>query len=253
MGVARSSNEVCISISALEACVRSELDHAAERRLAVLDPVRVVITNFDKDGAPRTVTVPNHPAKGREEMGTREVQLTPVVFIPRDKFRTDMVPGYKGLVPGQPKNAHIRLLYAAVVEYESHSVDAEGSVTEIRVKYVPGEAPKGTNVVAWVPSSASRLEARLYDRLFKNCIVDGVEVHAERAAKELGVDFVDLFNEDSLHVKNMLVEPCVMDELTIERRWQFITVGYFCIDRVDSTKDKPVLNMVVSLKEDKDK
>jgi len=256
IGIARSSNEVCVPINVLESCIRAELDHDAERRLAVLNPVKVVISNYDDEEAkvPRVVTVPNHPAKGREDMGSREVPLTSTLYIPAEKFRLEMVKGYKGMVPGSPKNNSVRLLNALVVTYVSHTIAADGSIAELVVKAEPPSfVAKGLSVVTWVPEGSMRAEARIYNRLFQNCTVDGVEVHAEKAAKDQGVDFTALINPDSLTSTEILIEPGVAKELEGNRRWQFITIGYFCTDSVDTTKEKPVFNLIVSLKEDKDK
>mmetsp|Transcript_16345 Transcript_16345/g.31743 ORF Transcript_16345/g.31743 Transcript_16345/m.31743 type:complete len:726 (-) Transcript_16345:237-2414(-) len=261
LGVARSSNEVCVPLERLENSIRMELDLEAPRRFAVVDPIEVVITNFADADAPATVTVPNHPAKGRENMGMREVPFSSTVYIPGEKFRLDMIKGYKGMVPGSPKNESIKLLNARVVTYESHETDeATGAIKRVFVRLEPADMPyKGMPMVAWVPSSADKVEARMYSKLFRDCDVEGVEVNAEKAAKEKGVDFIELFNPDSIKVTELLVEPGVVDEVTTAleagklMRYQFITVGYFCADVKDYTREKPVFNLIVSLKEDKSK
>jgi len=261
LGVARTSNEVCVSFNLLEWCIRTELDKNAPRRLAVIDPIKVEIINFDDPAmeAPMKVTVPNHPGKGREDMGSREVPLTKTIFIPGEKFRLDMVKGYKGMVPGSSKNLSVKLLNARIITYKSHEMDeASGRVKLVKVELEPSDAPyKGMNTIAWVPENAFPVESRLYGRLFKDCEVDGVEVNAEKAAKEKNVDFMELFNEDSLQTESILVEPGIKNELEVKGlnvpRFQFITLGYFCPDMVDSTTEKPVFNLIVSLKEDKTK
>ncbi|GBG34893.1 Glutamine--tRNA ligase [Hondaea fermentalgiana] len=261
LGVARSSNEVCVPVERLENAIRMELDTHAPRRFAVLEPVELVITNFEEADAPAQVTVPNHPAKGREDMGTREVPFTSSVYIPGEKFRLDMVKGYKGMVPGSAKNQSIKLLNARVVTYESHETDsATGAVKRVMVRLEPADTPyKGMPTIAWVPNSAARVEGRMYAKLFKDCDVDGVEVNAEKAAKEKGVDFIELFNPDSVRVTELMVEPGVVEELAAAMdkgdlvRYQFITLGYFCADAKDSTRECPVFNLIVSLKEDKSK
>uniref|UniRef100_A0A7S2W3W0 glutamine--tRNA ligase n=1 Tax=Mucochytrium quahogii TaxID=96639 RepID=A0A7S2W3W0_9STRA len=254
IGIARSSNEVCVKYGVLQACLRSELDHDAMRRLAVMSPLKIVITNFSQ-ATKTSFLVPNHPAKGREDCGNRQVDLTEVIYIPSEKFRTELIKGFKGMVPNTPQNNSIRLMNAVVVTYESHTVDEEGKVSEVRVKLELDpeyKTPKGISVVTWVPSTAVKAEARIYDRLFVGCEIDGAEVHAEKAAKEQNVDFVELLNKDSLHVEEILIEPSILSELGKNLRWQFITVGYFCED-LDSTAEHPIFNLTVSLKEDKGK
>lgn len=260
LGFARSSNEVCVAAEKLEFVIRAELDAVAPRRFAVVDPVEVVIANFADSavGAPAVVRVPNHPGKGadKEAMGARDVPFTSTVFIPREKFRLDMVKGYKGMVPGSAKNSTVKLLNAGVLTYQSHDVDAaSGSVTTVVVTMEPwGTSHKGLPTVAWVPSGAVDVEARFYGRLFSNCTdSEGVERNAEAVARERNVDFAELLNQDSLTVKRLLVEPGIVDELEGSKGFQFITVGYFCTDSKDSSKEKPVFNQVVSLKEDKSK
>jgi|GEM_PF-83806 len=251
LGVARSSNEVCVMSEVLEGCIRSELDAVAPRRLGILAPIKIRISNFVE---PEDVLVPNHPQN--PEMGERVVSLTETIYIPGEKFRLDMIKGYKGMVPASPKNASIKLLNSRVLTYVSHTVNEDGVVDEIVVSMEPMDFPhKGMSVVTWVPSDAVTVETRLFGRLFNGCDVDGTVVHAEKAAKEKGVDFVELFNKDSLQVAEMKIEKGILKEIQEGNvhAWQFITVGYFCVDLKDSTTEHPVLNMIVSLKEDKTK
>lgn len=256
IGIARSSNEVCVSNSVLEASIRNELDLTAQRRFAVFDPLEVIITNFDEKSINKkiTIVVPNHPSPERDDMGSREIEATKSVFIPNEKFRLEMVKGFKGMVPGSTKNTSIRLANFGVVTYENHIVNDDGKVTSVSVKLESNDFPtKGLSVVTWVSQKALKSTARIYDRLFVDCMINGAEVHAEKAAKEKNVEFTELFNKNSLQEKDILVEPGLYEEHDVNKRWQFMTVGYFCIDSVDSTPENPIYNMVVSLKESKTK
>lgn len=257
IGVARSSNTVCLPKERLEACIRSELDKKSHRALAVRVPLKLTLTNH----SPLEANVPNHPA--HPEMGSRSVALTFAVFIPSAKFHdagadggAKAPKGFKGLALGKPA----RLLNCATVRCTEVRRDASGAVTELVGEILDAAELGKTKVdaVAWVPSDAVEIEARVYSNLFADCVVETApgcfnEVSAETAAKAKGVDFTELLNPALLVVERCLVEPSLRAlGATPGHAVQFITWGYFCVDK-DSTVEKPVWNLTVSLKEAKSK
>mmetsp|Transcript_19945 Transcript_19945/g.25893 ORF Transcript_19945/g.25893 Transcript_19945/m.25893 type:complete len:698 (+) Transcript_19945:270-2363(+) len=251
-GVSRSSNDISIRYDVLEFFLRKELNDTAERRFAVVDPIKVRILNFATHGR-EIVSIPNFPQN--LERGFRDVEYTDVVYIPKKKFRMEKEKGYKGLVKG----GRARLLFADEVECVDVQVDENGEVSEISVNIVPkqeteeGKAAdekrrKGLATIVWVSSKAVECEARMYGKLFNSCVVDGKHWNAEMAAKLQGVDFLELYNKESLVVKKILAEPSAVPKEAVDQlHWQFYQLGYFVVDS-DSTRENPVFNLSVELK-----
>jgi len=235
IGVAKREN--LIDISLLEFCLREELNKTALRVMAVLDPVKLIITNYE-DGKTEELVSENGP---EENMGTRIVPFSKELWIEREDFMEEPAKKWFRLAPG----AMVRLKSAYIVKCESFTKDDTGTVTAIHCTYLPesksghdtsGISVKGT--IHWVSAAhAVNAEVRLYDRLFK----------AENPAAEEG-DFKDNINPGSLQViSNAFIEPSLATA-TLEGRYQFLRKGYFCLDK-DATKEKPVFNRTATLKD----
>jgi glutaminyl-tRNA synthetase len=237
IGVARREN--MIDLSLLEFCVREIQNKSAWRRMAVLDPIKVIITNYP-EGQTETFTGENNPeVEGGE--GSREIPFSNELWIEREDFMEEPPKKFFRLGVG----LMVRLKNAYIIQCDSFVKDAEGSVTELHCSYIPesrsgndtsGLSPKGT--IHWVSAAhAKTAEVRLYDRLFK----------VEDPSSEEG-DFKDFLNPDSLQIIQAYVEP---DLATAEpgRGYQFIRKGYFTIDDKLSAGDKLVFNRTVTLKD----
>ncbi|EMI4224626.1 glutamine--tRNA ligase [Vibrio parahaemolyticus] len=235
IGVTKQEN--MIEFSSLESCIRDDLNENAPRAMAVLDPVKVVIENFEV-GAVENLTLANHPNK--PEMGEREVPFTREVWIEREDFREEANKKYKRLVLGK----EVRLRGAYVIKAERIEKDAEGNITTIYCTYDPetlGKNPadgrKVKGVIHWVSADkALPAEIRLYDRLF---------TVPNPAAAE---DFASTITPDSLVVINGFVEPSLVSA-EAEQGYQFERMGYFCADSKDSTADNLVFNRTVGLRD----
>lgn len=235
IGVAKREN--LIDISLLEFCLREELNKTALRVMAVLDPVKLIITNYEA-GKTEELVSENGP---EESMGTRIVPFSKELWIEREDFMEEPAKKWFRLAPG----ATVRLKSAYIVKCESFIKDDAGTVTAIHCTYLPesksghdtsGISVKGT--IHWVSAAhAANAEVRLYDRLFK----------AENPAAEEG-DFKDNINPGSLQViHNAFIERS-LTTATLEGRYQFLRKGYFCLDK-DATKEKLVFNRTVTLKD----
>jgi len=235
IGVAKREN--LIDVSLLEFCIREDLNKLAHRVMAVLDPVKLIITNYP-EGESEELVSENGPD---DSYGTRIVPFSKELWIEREDFMEVPVKKWFRLAPG----ATVRLKSAYIVKCEGFIKDANGLVTEVHASYIPetksgGEASgmsvKGT--IHWVSAAhALQAEIRLYDRLFK----------VENPAQEEG-DFKDYINPDSLQViENAYVEPSLKDA-AVSTNYQFIRKGYFSLDR-ETTTDKLVFNRTVSLKD----
>ncbi|UTT84209.1 glutamine--tRNA ligase [Vibrio pelagius] len=235
IGVTKQEN--MIEFGSLESCIRDDLNENAPRAMAVLDPVKIVIENYDADKV-ETLTVANHPNK--PEMGTREVPFTREVWIERDDFREEANKKYKRLVLGK----EVRLRGAYVIKAERIEKDAEGNITTIFCSYDnetlgknPTDGRKVKGVIHWVSADkALPAEIRLYDRLF---------TVANPAAAD---DFAATINPDSLVKLNGFVEPSLA-EAAPEQGFQFERTGYFCVDSKDSKVDALVFNRTVGLRD----
>ncbi|WP_213865199.1 glutamine--tRNA ligase [Vibrio crassostreae] len=235
IGVTKQEN--MIEFGSLESCIRDDLNENAPRAMAVLDPVKIVIENYEAD-AVETLTVANHPNK--PEMGTREVPFTREVWIERDDFREEANKKYKRLVLGK----EVRLRGAYVIKAERIEKDAEGNITTIFCSYDnetlgknPADGRKVKGVIHWVSADkALPAEIRLYDRLFT--------VPNPAAAD----DFAATLNPESLVTLNGFVEPSLAEGVA-EQAYQFERTGYFCVDSKDSKADALVFNRTVGLRD----
>lgn len=235
IGVTKQDN--VIEMSALEACIREDLDTAAPRAMAVLEPLKVTITNYPADGI-EWVESPNHPKD--DTMGSRKLPFGSVVYIDRADFREEANKKYKRLVLG----GDVRLRNAYVIHADEMVKDADGNIVELKCSYLPetlGENPadgrKVRGVIHWVEAThAVPAEFRVYDRLFSV---------ANPAAED---DFLNVVNPQSLVVKHGLVEPSLKDAIA-EQAYQFEREGYYCADNRDSTSAKLVFNRTVGLRD----
>ncbi len=235
IGVAKREN--LIDISLLEFCLREELNKTAVRVMAVLDPVKLIITNYE-DYKTEDLISENGPD---EAMGSRTIPFSKELWIEREDFMEVAAKKWFRLAPG----AMVRLKSAYIVKCEGFKKEDTGSITEIHCTYfsesksgsdTSGISVKGT--IHWVSAAqAVSAEVRLYDRLFK----------AENPAAEEG-DFKENINPGSLQViPNAFIEPSLLNATTA-MRYQFLRKGYFCLDK-DATKEKLVFNRTVTLKD----
>ena len=233
IGVTKQDNVV--EYSALEACIREDLNENAPRAMAVIDPVRVVIENFEGE---ETLTAPNHP--NRPELGERQLPFTKALYIDRADFREEANKQYKRLVLGK----EVRLRNAYVIKAERVEKDANGEITTIFCTYDPetlGKNPadgrKVKGVIHWVSAVHNHsAEFRLYDRLF---------TVPNPGAED---DIESVLNPHSLVVKHGFVEQSLA-AAEAEKGYQFEREGYFCADSKDSRPEHLVFNLTVSLKE----
>jgi glutaminyl-tRNA synthetase len=236
IGVQKRDN--LIDVGLLEFCVREELNKTANRVMAVLDPVKLVITNYP-EGQTAELPAENNPEDG--SAGSRTVTFSNTLYIEREDFMEEPPKKFFRLGPGLA----VRLKYAYIIKCDSFEKDAEGNVTTIYCSYIPeslsggdtsGLKVKGT--IHWVSAAhAAKAEVRLYDRLFS----------VENPASEEG-DFKSFINPNSLEViKEAYVEPLLLEAKPGDR-FQFLRMGYFCAD-ADSKPGKPVFNRTVTLKD----
>ena len=238
IGVAKSNN--IIEIGLLEACVRQDLNLHAQRIMAVLHPLKLVITNYPEDQVDELSAI-NNPED--ESMGTRKVPFSRVLYIEQDDFMENPPKNFYRLSPGK----EVRLRYAYFIKCEEMIKDAQGNIVELHCTYDPatrgGDAPDGRKVKAtlhWVSAEhALDAEVRLYNHLFTKEFPEETEE---------GEDFLVNLNPDSLEVlPNVKVEPFVK-AASAGSRYQFERQGYFCVDQ-DSTAEKLVFNRTVGLKD----
>ncbi|MGN7987608.1 glutamine--tRNA ligase/YqeY domain fusion protein [Pedobacter sp. 22226] len=236
IGIAKREN--LIELSLLEFCIREDLNKTANRVMAVLDPIKLVITNYEK--GTEDLIGENNP-EAEDGGGTRVIPFSSQLWIEREDFMEVPAKKWFRLAPG----AMVRLKFAYIVKCEDFVKDENGNVTEIRCTYIPesksGSDTSGINVkgtIHWVSAPhAKTAEIRLYDRLFTSETPDAEEG-----------DFKDYLNPESLTVlPNAYIEPALADA-DLDGRYQFIRKGYFCLDK-DSTAEKLVFNRTVTLKD----
>lgn len=235
IGVTKQEN--MIEFGSLESCIRDDLNENAPRAMAVLEPVKVVIENYE-EGKVETLNVANHPNK--PEMGTREVPFTREIYIEQDDFREEANKKYKRLVLGK----EVRLRGAYVIQANRIEKDEAGNITTIFCSYDtetlgknPADGRKVKGVIHWVSADkAFPAEIRLYDRLF---------TVPNPAALE---DFSESINPESLITKQGFVELSLVTA-EAEAGYQFERTGYFCIDNKDSTPEALVFNRTVGLRD----
>jgi len=235
IGVAKREN--MIDLSLLEFCIREELNKIAMRVMAVLDPIKLVITNYE-EGKSEDLISENGPD---EAMGSRSVPFSKELWIEREDFMEVPAKKWFRLAPG----ALVRLKSAYIVQCNNFIKDDNGNVNEIHCTYFPesksgseGSTMTAKGTIHWVSAAHALLaEVRLYDRLFK----------AENPAQEEG-DFKENINTDSLQIVNKAyIEPSLANA-TLTSRYQFLRKGYFCLDK-DTSSNKMVFNRTVTLKD----
>ena len=237
IGVTKSENS--IEMGVLESCIREDLEANAPRRLAVLNPLKVIIENYDDDQS-EDLKAANHPKD--EEMGSRQIPLSREIYIDRADFRESANRKYKRLVT----EGEVRLRNAYVIKCERVIKDDEGEIIELRCSYdkdTLGANPTGRKVrgvIHWVAAStAVKSEVRLYDRLFTDPAPD--------AHKD--INFLEFVNPDSLKVLNgAMVEPSLLLAQKGDR-FQFEREGYYCVERPASDVGGLVFNRIVTLRD----
>lgn len=238
IGVTKSDN--IVEMGVLEDCIRTDLNEKAPRRMAVLHPLKVVITNYPQDST-EELTVANHPQN--EAMGSRRISFSKEIYIDQNDFAEIPPKKFKRLIPG----GEVRLRNAYVVRCDEIIKDAHGEVIELHCHYDPdtlGKKPEGRKVkgvIHWVSAShAIEAEIRLYDRLFN---------HPTPDATKDGSDFKDHFNPGSLRtLTHCFVEPDLADAQP-GAFFQFEREGYFCLDPMHMPGNKPVFNRTVTLRD----
>lgn len=243
IGVTRSDGMVDVAM--LEHAIRDDLNENAARAMAVLAPLKMVITNFP-EGDVQEIGVAKHPS--RLELGQRVLPFTREIFIDRSDFTENTTLSrkkFKRLVLGE----WVRLRGAYIVRADEAVKDASGNVTEVRATLVPdtvGESPpvgiRPRGVIHWVSATHGRqAELRIYDRLFTHERPDGSDE-----------DFMTSVNSDSLRVVQAWIEPSLAEAVS-EQCFQFEREGYFVADRYDYTAQQPVFNLTIGLKDTRGK
>ena len=238
IGIAKRDN--LIDVSLLEFCVREDLNKIAPRVMAVLDPVKLVITNYP-EGQEEWLEAENNPEE--EVMTYRKVPFSKELYIEREDFQEEAHKKFFRLTLG----TEVRLKNAYIIKGESVVKDENGNITEIHATYdVDSKSGSGTEAsqrkvkgtIHWVSiPHAKEAEVRIYDRLFTN----------ESPDKDKEVDFKEFINPNSLKVITGYVEPSLVTSKELDH-FQFQRLGYFCVDR-DSTAENLVFNKTVGLRD----
>ncbi len=237
IGVTKADN--IVEMSVLEDCIRADLNDNAARRMAVLNPIKVTLTNY-AEGKIEELSAPNHPQK--EELGTRLIPFGKTLYIDRNDFYETPPKKFKRLIPG----GEVRLRNAYVIRCDEVIKDASGNVIELQCSIdseTLGKNPVGRKVkgvIHWVEATTAQCaEVRLYDRLFN---------HPTPGASKEGVDYKSHINQDSLKILNhCFIEKSIANAAKGDR-FQFEREGYFCVDS-NSTKENLIFNRTVSLRD----
>ena len=238
-GVSKAASTV--EYAFLEHCLREDLNETAQRRMAVLRPVKLTLTNYP-EGQSETFTVENNP--NRPEDGSREVSFSRTLYVEAEDFLETPVPKYKRLYPDGPE---CRLKGAYVIKCTGCVKDADGNVVEILATYDPdsrgGDPADGRKVkgatIHWVDAAtAVDAEVRLYDNLFTDPDPDGGDK-----------SFLDCLNPNSLEVLLHAKVEAGLAGAQAPASFQFLRQGYFCVDNRDSSPEHLVFNRSVSLKD----
>jgi glutaminyl-tRNA synthetase len=239
IGVSKGENKVELSV--LEGCVRDELGTSCPRVMAVLDPIKVVITNWPEDRV-EMMDAPYH--QQRPELGSRQMPFTRELYIERDDFMEDPPRKYFRLKP----DGAVRLRFGYIIDLQQVIKDDAGNVLELHCSYDP-ETRSGTGTserkvkgtIHWVSASQGiKASVRLYDRLFvRRRPDDGKE----------GRPFTDYLNPESLTVTDRAVLEASMAEVKPGDQFQFERLGYFVADQLDSKPGSPVFNRTVTLRD----
>ncbi len=235
-----SKQNSVIDFSVLEGCLRDDLDASAPRRMAVIDPLKLVLTNLPEDHA-ESLTFANHPKD--EAAGTRQVPFSRELWIEREDFAEVPPKGWKRLVPG----GEVRLRGAGIIKCEEVIKDGDGRIVALHGTLDPESRPgmEGANrkikgTIHWVDAKAGvAAEIRLFDRLFSVAKPDD---------ESEGKTYRDYLNPESKRVVAGFVEPAAA-QAAPEQSFQFERTGYFVADRRDHTADKPVFNRSVTLRD----
>ncbi len=230
-----------IEMGVLENCIREDLNNNAPRAMAVLNPLRIVITNYPEDKT-EYLEVSNHPQ--HPELGKRSVPFARVILIEQDDFAENPPPKYKRLIDG----GEVRLRGSYVIRCNEIIKDAGGDITELHCTFDPdtlGKNPEGRKVkgvIHWVSETHSLpAEIRLYNRLFTVPNPDNEE------------NFLDVINPDSLEILSGCRVEANLADSPAGSRYQFERTGYFCLDAIDSVGGKLVFNRTVTLRENWEK
>jgi glutaminyl-tRNA synthetase len=238
LGISKQNS--VIDYALLENCVREDLDATAPRRMAVLDPLKLTITNLPGSHE-ETLAFANHPKD--ESFGTREVPFASTVWIEREDFAEVPPKGFKRLVPG----GEVRLRGVGIVKCDEVIKDAAGDVIELRCTLdpesragLPGADRKVKGTIHWVSARhAVAAEVRMYDRLFSVPAPDD---------ESDGKSWIEHINPEAKRVGRGWLEPAAA-HAGPEQRFQFERLGYFVADRVDHRPDAPVFNRTVTLRD----
>ncbi|AWD71157.1 MULTISPECIES: glutamine--tRNA ligase/YqeY domain fusion protein [Acinetobacter] len=232
VGVSKVDGSI-VDVAMLEYCIRQSLENAAARGMAVLNPLKVTLTNLPAD---MDLTHSRHP---NVDMGERVIPLTSEIYIDRKDFEEEPPKGFKRLIPG----GEVRLRHAYVIKCDEVIKDENGEVVELKCSIDPetlGKNPEGRKVkgvIHWVSATKGiPAEVRIYDRLFTE------------SDPETGDDFLANLNPESLKVVQAVIEPALA-EAKPEDRFQFEREGYFVADQYDHSSEKPVFNSILDLKD----
>jgi len=226
-----------IEMGVLENCIRENLGEAVERRMAVLNPLKIVLTNYPEDKV-EMMEAMNHP--GRPELGTREMPFSRELWIERDDFMEDAPRKFFRLKPG----GEVRLRFGYIIQCDEVIKNEAGDVVELRCSYDP-DTRSGTGssdrkvkgTIHWVSCQhAIDASVRLYDRLFTEANPNAVD------------DFHSVLNPKSLETANGKLEPALRD-LAAGQSVQFERLGYFCVDEKDDSANARVVNRIVTLRD----
>ncbi|TRZ46052.1 glutamine--tRNA ligase/YqeY domain fusion protein [Robertkochia solimangrovi] len=238
IGIAKREN--LIDVSLLEFCAREDLNKTAPRVMAVLDPLKIVITNYP-EGKTEYVTAENNPEE--ENVTYRELPFSKELYIEREDFKEEANRKFFRLKLG----GEVRLKNAYIIKAENVIKDADGTILEVHCTYdelsksgsgTPESMRKVKGTLHWVSiPHAKKAEIRVYDRLFTEAEPDG---HEDK-------DFLEFINPDSLSIVEGYIEPGLVEAAAGER-FQFQRIGYFCVDP-DSSKENPVFNKTVGLRD----
>ncbi len=228
-----SKTDGIVDVAMLEFCIRQSLENTAGRGMAVLNPLKVTLTNL-----PEAMTL-RHARHPNVDMGERDIPLTPEIYIDRKDFEEVPPKGFKRLIPG----GEVRLRHAYVIRCDEVIKDSQDKVIELKCSIdadTLGKNPEGRKVkgvVHWVSATQGiPAEVRLYERLFS------------QADPDMDDDFIRNLNPDSLQVLHAVVEPALA-QAAQEQRFQFEREGYFVADRYDHSPHKPVFNRILDLKD----
>ncbi|NHK30964.1 MAG: glutamine--tRNA ligase/YqeY domain fusion protein [Asgard group archaeon] len=236
-----TKREKNVDRSVFDKCVRDDLDERCPRVMSIIKPLKIVITNYPENKT-ENITIQNHPQN--EEMGSRKVKFTKNLFIEHEDFMEKPSKDFRRLSPGE----EVRLKYAYIIKCEKVIKDKKtGEIKEIQCTYdsetksgKTDENRKVQGTIHWISADhAIEVEMRLFDRLFTKD--NPMEV-------EEGKDFTDYINPKSFEIIRGYVEP-FLKKAELGSRYQFERMGYFNIDPIDSKKDEPIFNRIITLRD----